>query len=674
MKKYFIHIICLILTTIFVSCNTNIIDETNETGTVSNVRVAVGEDYIGKTLSTSADEIAIVNGTPEVRANSNKSVQTFVVNDGENVYMMARTPIKGNSQVVIDAKSTALAMVTMYPLFSSIDADGYKEIVNVIESSEKYPALCSEVSKVISEKKALYDVENENLLKAFSNLIEDLCTDVEDEVYGDTLVVIANQNLVSTRATYESARLDPTYIDADITGNKLTLRTVGLTPSYFGTVRYAGGGSTNLAVKSRADFGGLDLFTKTVGNWRYGDPMTYTFNNDGEYYFNFSRMTPEATADFYLRLANCLLTSLGLDLGNDAIQEIGNSISRAMINAGSGVNDQVMDPMEWVGIAYNATLEQLKTGSFFGHGVSESFIFGAKFLAGSLNWYNRIKGIGNAAIRLAFAVSAPETFSFCLCNYNNQVTTCTEASIEKIRGDEQTGYANQKLLEPLTVYVKTIDENGMYVESNNYHRVKYEVTKGGGKVASDLVSVSRDNIASVEWTLGESGEQEVRAVVINIITEKEISEPVYFKANLEKAEITVRLDWSQHSGNTDIDLHVIDPNGDRICFYQMTSPSGGYLDRDDRHGPGPEHIHWDNAPAGTYKIYVHYYPNEDEDKSVVSYKVSVTADGVTYRPATGSIAYDQMIPVGQFTIGPSTRASVLDATETPETIVIPKKK
>lgn len=666
------------LTTLIIACNTNIIDETAGTSTVSSVKVQVGDEYIGKTLSTSADEITITNGTSEIRSNSNKSVQTFVVNDGENVYLMARTPIRGNSQVVLDAKSTALAMVTMYPLFSSIDADGYKDIVGVIESSEKYPALCSEVSKVISQNRNLYDVENEDLLKAFSNLIEDLCTDVEEEVYGDTLVVIANQNLASTRATYKSARLDPTYIDADITGNKLTLRTVGLTPSYFGTVRYAGGGTTNIAVKSRADFGGLDLFTKTVGNWRYGDPMTYTFNNDGEYYFNFSRMTPEATADFYLRLANCLLTSLGLDLGNDAIQEIGNSISRAMINAGSGVNDQVMDPMEWVGIAYNAILEQLKTGSFFGHGVSDSFIFGAKFLGGSINWYNRIKGIGNAATRLAFAVSAPETFSFCLCNYNNQVTTCTEASIEKSGGggDEQNGYSKQKLLEPLTVYVKTVDENGMYVESSNYHRVKYEVTKGGGNVASDIVSVSRDNTASVEWTLGESGDQEVRAVVIDIITEKEISEPVYFKANLEKAEITIRLDWSQHSGNTDIDLHVIDPNGDRICFYQMTSPSGGYLDRDDTHGPGSEHIHWNNAPAGTYQIYVHYYPNEDEDKSVVSYKVSVNADGVTYRPATGSIVYNQMIPVGQFTIGNSTRSSsrALDVTDTPQTIVVPKKK
>lgn len=261
-----------------------------------------------------------------------------------------------------------------------------------------------------------------------------------------------------------------------------------------------------------------------------------------------------------------------------------------------------------------------------------------------------------------------------MCNYNNQVSTCSEASIEKIRGDEQKGYANQKLLEPLTVYIKTINENGMYVESSNYHRVKYEVTKGGGKVASDLVSVAHDGTASVEWTLGKSGEQEVRAVVIDIITEKEISEPVYFKANLEKAEITIRLDWSQHSGDTDIDLHVIDPNGDRIYFAQMTSPSGGYLDRDDRHGPGPEHIHWDNAPAGTYKIYVHYYPNGDEDKSVVSYKVSVTADGVTYKPATGAIAYDQMIPVGQFTIGTSTRSAMnLEATSTPINFVIPKK-
>ena len=139
-----------------------------------------------------------------------------------------------------------------------------------------------------------------------------------------------------------------------------------------------------------------------------------------------------------------------------------------------------------------------------------------------------------------------------------------------------------------------------------------------------------------------------------MITGNEISEePIRYGATLLKAEITVKLEWSLHSGNTDIDLHVVDPYGERIYYGNQNSASGGYLDWDDTHGPGPEHIHWDNAPAGTYKIYVHYYPNGDEDKSVVSYTVSVNADGVSYNPKSGHIAYDQMVPVGQFTIDES---------------------
>lgn len=674
MKLFKFISVTLLVFTLF-SCNTNVIDETTVITDISQISVSVDESFIGATLSTATGDIQVNNSHNNVPSLINNNVQTYVVNDGENVYLMARTPINNHSSVVIDAQSTTLALVTMYPVFSPIDDDGYTEVISLITSSDKYPALYEEVKKSIENKRNIYDVENESLLKAFSNLIEDLCIDHKDIIYGDTLAVISSRNLVSSRALYESPRLDPTYIDADITGTTLTLRTVGLTPTYFGTVSHSGGEIQNLAIRSRADFGGLDLFTKTVGNWKYGEPMTYKFNTDGEHHFNFSRMTPEATADFYLRLANCLLTSLGLDLGNDAIQEIGNSISRAMINAGSGVNDQVIDPMEWVGIAYNAILQQLKTGSFFGHGVSDSFIFGAKFLAGSLNWYNRIKGIGNAAARVAFAIAAPETFDFCLCNYENTVSTCSVADIEIINGDNQTGYANQKLLEPLSVYVKSYDENGIPVESSNYHRVKFEVIQGNGQVTSNLVTVGNDHIASVEWQLGESGNQKVRAVVIDIITEKEISEPVYFSANLEKAEVTVRLDWSQHSGNTDIDLHVIDPFGERIYFSHMRSESGGYLDRDDTHGPGPEHIHWDSAPAGTYKIYVHYYPNEDEDKSVVSYKVSVTADGITYRPATGSISYDQMIPIGQFTIGASSRSlTPLDQSNEMSKFIVPRKR
>lgn len=677
MKKLF-NLLLVLSTLLSASCDKNDDAEVPDVpGTTTNtdVKVTIDDSYIGNTLSTSTGELVIGDKESVLHSSANGKVKTFVVNDGENVFLMARIPTEKNTKLTIDAKSTTLALVTMYPLFSPVDANGYESLVSLITSSSKYQALQDEVSKCISEGRNIYDVENEDLLKAFNDLIEDICGNVDEETYDNELVTIENSNLSSTRATYESAKLNPTYIKADITRNRLTLRTVGLTPTYFGTVTHTVEGTKNIKLGARDDFGGLDLFTRTADNWRYGEPMTYTFLNNGEYQFYFSRMTPEATADFYLRLANSLLYALGVDLGTGVLPEIGNSISRAMINAGSGVNDNVIDPMAWIGIAYEAILNKLKSGTIRGFRVSDSFIFGSKFLLGALNWYNRIKGVGNAATRIAFAMSAPEEFDFCLCNYNNQVTTCSEANIQKVSGDNQNGYAKQKLLNPLRVSVRNIDENGMYVESSNYHRVKYEVTKGGGSVSSDLVTVGSDKTASVEWTLGESGEQEVRAVVIDIITEKEISEPVYFSASLGTAAITVRLDWSRHSGKTDIDLHVVDPSGERIYFGHMRSASGGYLDRDDTYGPGPEHIRWTNAPAGTYKIYVHYYPNEDPDKSIVSYKVSVTANGKTYRPVSNSISYNEMVPVGQFTIDNTTRtAARLISVEAPEDFVVPRKE
>lgn len=637
------------------SCNSNMDDETRGDTDIAEISVSVDEAYIGTTISTVTGEVIVNGGHNDIPALFNDNVQTFVVNDGENVYLMARIPIDNNSQVVVDAHSTALALVTMYPMFSPIDKEGYQEIISMITSSEKYPALYEEVKKSIDLKRNIYDEGNEDLLKALSNLIEDLCTYSEDVIYGDTLVVISN-NLTTSRAAYESQSLNPAYVDANISGKSLTLRTVGLTPTYYGTVSNAKGETKKLAIKARADFGGLDLFIKTISNWKYGEPMRYTFNVEGEHHFNFSRMTPSATADFYLRLANCLLASLGLTFDQDAVKEIGNTISRAMINVGSGVNDREIDPMAWIGIAYEAILYQLKTGSFYGLDVSDSFITSAKFLAGSLNWYNKIKGVGNAAVRVGYALAAPETISFCLCNYENKITTCSTADIEIVCGDNQTGYANRKLFEPLGVRVKSYNENGIPEYPNTYRRIKFEVTKGDGSVTSDLVTVDSDNLAWVDWILGEKGEQEVRAVAIDIITEKEISDPVYFSASIADAEVTVRLDWSRHSGNTDLDLHVIDPFGEEINYTHMTSASGGYLDHDDIYGPGPEHIHWNSAPQGIYKVYVHYYPNENEDKSIVSYTVSVTANNTVYKPVTGSIAYDQMLPIGQFTVGSNSRS------------------
>ena len=348
-----------------------------------------------------------------------------------------------------------------------------------------------------------------------------------------------------------------------------------------------------------------------------------------------------------------------------------------MINANSGVNDTLTDPMEWVGIAYGAVAEWMRQDYWEVVGKGGVIRLG-NVLVSSLNFYNKIKGIFNASMRLAHSLAAPEEVNFCLCyKEDGEIVPCSKSALYIVEGNDQVGYPNQRLLLPLTVYVQVLDEDGNQIESQEYSRVKFEVVSGEGELEDEVVSADHNQEAYTYWTLGEDGEQKVRAVVVDLATEKEISEPVYFIATLDNAEITIRLDWSKHSSDTDIDLHVVDPFGERIYFDHMNSASGGYLDWDDVVGPGPEHIRWSDAPAGVYKIYVHYYPNEAPDRSITSYTVSVTAGNVTYQPKSGSIAYNQYVPVGQFRIGEdSSTRSITTLVENHDTSkpIIPDKR
>lgn len=694
MKRTYIFIITAIIAAMgaLVACHENIINETD--GTVENKLVTVGGTlnlpleasslYNDCNILSIGGVANVDNGKFEIGAYFNDKVQTFIVENNNEVYLMSRTPVLNGQSIDLSIQSTAIAMVTMHPLFSPVGREDYATLTNLIVGSPKYQEFYDEVAKTISNKRHLYDESNEDMLIAFSNLMEELCGETEDNGnYDDSLDEIENTETrsINTRAVYQHSQINPTYIDAQINGNTLSLRTVWVTPSYYGTVSQPNGRVVNKVIYSRDDYGIMDLaFNRTTR----GKPMEYDFSDKGSYRFNFSRVNAEATLDFYMRITSNILSTLGLNItgGDYDAVALAKAVSNAITNAGSGVTASITDGKmsgeEWLKIAGSVVLDELNS-YFSWNGNWDALGKIGKVINGSLNWYNKVKGAANLGLRLAYAFDAPETINFCLCYYDNEVTTCTEASLYKVDGDEQIGYANQRLLLPLTVYVQTIGDDGLYYESSSYHRIKFEVISGGGEVEFDMISADNNNQASTYWTLGEEGEQKVKATVVDIITDKEISDPVYFTADLNSAEITIRLDWSKHSCNTDIDLHVIDPYGEEIAYYNMTSSSGGYLDRDDVVGPGPEHIRWSNAPVGTYKIYVHYYPNEAEDRSVTSYKVSVNADGVTYQPKTGSIAYDQMVPIGQFTIGESstTRSvsfGVLDETVPINKKIFPKKK
>lgn len=105
--------------------------------------------------------------------------------------------------------------------------------------------------------------------------------------------------------------------------------------------------------------------------------------------------------------------------------------------------------------------------------------------------------------------------------------------------------------------------------------------------------------------------------------------------------IQIGLSWNT---TADIDLHVTDPYGEEINYTNPSSESGGYLDRDDTDGFGPENIYWtENIPDGTYSVSIVYYGPSDGPSTDFTLKV---INGLGDEKAfTGSVGYFEENPV-----------------------------
>jgi hypothetical protein len=106
--------------------------------------------------------------------------------------------------------------------------------------------------------------------------------------------------------------------------------------------------------------------------------------------------------------------------------------------------------------------------------------------------------------------------------------------------------------------------------------------------------------------------------------------------------ITVSLTW----GNApDVDLHVYEPNGSHVYWFNLEGISG-YLDADDRSGYGPEHyrvLTCDMLEEGIYRIGLDYYLGDNPETATVqieagllvrTFTVSMPSDifGAEYNP------------------------------------------
>ncbi len=110
---------------------------------------------------------------------------------------------------------------------------------------------------------------------------------------------------------------------------------------------------------------------------------------------------------------------------------------------------------------------------------------------------------------------------------------------------------------------------------------------------------------------------------------------------LGTGDVQITLRWT---APVDLDLHVVDPNGEEIWYNYRYSNSGGNLDVDANAYCSPlmpnpvENVYWptNGAPWGTYQVYVVYFSTCDYS-GTVDYQVTVKLAGQTDQVISGTL-------------------------------------
>ena len=94
---------------------------------------------------------------------------------------------------------------------------------------------------------------------------------------------------------------------------------------------------------------------------------------------------------------------------------------------------------------------------------------------------------------------------------------------------------------------------------------------------------------------------------VEVRTAKGRARTQFYDANPGKAGAKLRVVLSWDTDMTDLDLHVVTPDGGHCYYGNRQLDNGGALDVDVTTGYGPEIFATPNPQPGTYLVYVNYY-------------------------------------------------------------------
>jgi len=136
--------------------------------------------------------------------------------------------------------------------------------------------------------------------------------------------------------------------------------------------------------------------------------------------------------------------------------------------------------------------------------------------------------------------------------------------------------------------------------------------------------------AQRQFEINDQTESEIQAVEADDKTKKDLEQRLN-REGAKTGEVQLSLMWNDRN---DLDLHVVCPSGERMHGGNKFSKCGGELDVDMNvraESKKPvENVFWkENAPAGNYKVFVHFYKHHKKrrTRTTTTYKLIVNAGG-----------------------------------------------
>jgi uncharacterized protein YfaP (DUF2135 family) len=135
------------------------------------------------------------------------------------------------------------------------------------------------------------------------------------------------------------------------------------------------------------------------------------------------------------------------------------------------------------------------------------------------------------------------------------------------------------------------------------------------------LSVGDDGSFARPWAFGSGSHSiEVRS------PDGDVMRRQFHEAQPNRVAPRLRVVLTWDTDNTDLDLHVLSPDGAHVFYGDRIAPNGGALDVDVTTGFGPEIYATQSPLPGIYHVYVNYYGAGERPDIITTARIAIIQD------------------------------------------------